>query len=71
VSEQDVITLRDVGERYPQPPQGYYRVKLFGQAGSLIYEAIVQPYTSFQYVCPTYVSGLKVYGFEMIWEPTL
>jgi hypothetical protein len=53
----------------PHAPTGYYRVKLFGQAGSLLYEAIVPPQQSFQYVCPTFVTGLKVYGFEMIWEP--
>jgi hypothetical protein len=68
VSESEVITLGDVGARYPQPPKGYYRVKLFGQAGGLLYEAIVQPYTSFQYVSS--YGGLKVFGFELIWEPT-
>jgi hypothetical protein len=68
VSERGGIILRDEGARYPQPPKGYYRVKLFGQAGGLLYEAIVQPYTSFQYVSS--YGGLKVFGFELIWEPT-
>lgn len=52
------------------PPQGFYTVRLFGQAGGVLYQCIVPPYQSFQYVCPSHVSGLKVYGFEMIWEPT-
>ena len=49
--------------------EGYYRIKLFGQAGAVLYECIVPPHQSFQYVSS--YGGLKVYGFEMIWEPVL
>lgn len=59
-----------LGESYPALPQGHYRVKLYGQGGGLLYECIVPPSTSFQYVCPSRVGYLKVCGFEMIWEPT-
>lgn len=58
------------GEAFPTTPtvplpQGNYRVTLYGQAGSKLYEARFPSFQSFKYECPT---EMRIFAFEVEWE---